>query len=183
VVIEKGLQDRVEIIVARTRSPGSPYYRINPSGRVPYLVDASGLGMEDSRLICEYLDGLDGKPRFHGPASERDWARLRMEAAARSMCDGVSVWVREMRRPPDERSPTILAHEAARSRRMADVFENEVAGPLLQGAPAMTHLILAVALEFARSDGLGDLTEGRPHLAAWLTRVSSLPALRATATP
>src|SRR5262245_48802797 len=32
--------------------PGSPYYQINPSGRVPYLVDDTDVGMEDSQLIC-----------------------------------------------------------------------------------------------------------------------------------
>src|SRR5215831_8585820 len=60
IVVEKALEDRVEIIEAKTRAPGSPYYQINPSGRVPYLVDDSGVGMEDSQLICAYLDGLDG---------------------------------------------------------------------------------------------------------------------------
>ena len=62
VVIEKGLEASVEVIGAKTRTPDSPYYRINPSGRVPYLVDDAGVGMEDSQLICAYLDGLDGKP-------------------------------------------------------------------------------------------------------------------------
>jgi glutathione S-transferase len=50
------LQDRVEIIEAKTRTPGSPYYQINPSGRVPYLIDDAAFGMEDSQLICAYLD-------------------------------------------------------------------------------------------------------------------------------
>ena len=36
------------------------------------------------------------------------------------MLDGLAVWMRELRRPPNERSPTILRHEAARSLRMAD---------------------------------------------------------------
>ena len=36
-VLEKRLEDRVEIIVAKTRTKESPYYLINPSGRVPYL--------------------------------------------------------------------------------------------------------------------------------------------------
>src|SRR5215831_18771426 len=39
IVVEKVLENRVEIIEAKTRAPGSPYYQINPSGRVPYLVD------------------------------------------------------------------------------------------------------------------------------------------------
>src|SRR5262245_29108934 len=86
VVIEKGLEDRVEILLAKTRTPDSPYYRINPSGRVPYLIDDAGIGMEDSPLICAYLDGLDGRPRLHPALSESDWAYRRLEANARSMC-------------------------------------------------------------------------------------------------
>ena len=116
IVIEKVLEGRVEIIQAKTRTPGSPYYQINPSGRVPYLVDDAGVGMEDSQIICAYLDGLDGKPRFHRAAHVSDWAYLRLEFAARSMCDGIAVWGREMARPESERSPTTLAHELARAR-------------------------------------------------------------------
>jgi glutathione S-transferase len=180
VVLEKGLQDRVEIIAAQTRKAGSPYYAINPSGRVPYLIDDDGIGMEDSQLICACLDGLDGKPRFHPPASDRDWTHRRLEARARSLCDGIAVWAREMGRPESERSPTTLAHEAARSQRMADLLESEVATPTMQGAPMMAHLVLAVALDFARDRGLGDLTDGRPQLAAWQARVRDLPSLRTT---
>ena len=98
-VIEKALVDRVEIIEAKTRATDSLYYQINPSGRVPYLVDDAGVGMEDSQLICAYLDGLDGKPRFHDPLGKPDWSYLRLEFMARSMCDGISVWTREMSRP------------------------------------------------------------------------------------
>src|SRR5947207_5039867 len=115
VLVEKGLQDRVEVVAAQTRVADSPYYKINPSGRVPYLVDDAGIGMEDSQLICAYLDSLDGKPRFHRPLRESDWAYRRLEANARSMCEGICVWVREMTRPESERSPTLLAHEVARS--------------------------------------------------------------------
>ena len=124
VVIEKALEDRVEIIEAKTRTRDSPYYQINPSGRVPYLVDDAGVGMEDSQLICAYLDSLDGKPRLHITLSGADWAYLRLEFMARSMCDGISVWTREMNRPANERSSTVLTHEVARSQRMADIFES-----------------------------------------------------------
>ena len=128
-VLEKGLADQVEIIEAKTRTTNSPYYRINPSGRVPYLIDDAGVGMEDSQLICGFLDCLDGKPRFHDPLNGSDWNYRRLEASARSMCEGICVWGREMSRPENERSPTILAHEVARSRRMADHFETQVSDP------------------------------------------------------
>jgi glutathione S-transferase len=180
IVIEKALEDRVEIIETKTRAPGSPYYQINPSGRVPYLVDDSGVGMEDSQLICAYLDSLGGKTRFHDPARQTDWAYQRLEFTARNMCEGVCVWVREMSRPERERSPTVLAHEVARAQRVADVFEQRVADPLMQSAPSMAHLILAVALDVAAKRGFGDLTTSRPQLAAWMRSISELPSMRRT---
>jgi len=179
IVLEKGLKDRIEIIEAKTRTPGSPYYQINPSGRVPYLVDDAGVGMEDSPLICAYLDTLDGRPQFH--SRESDWSYRRLEASARSMCDGISVWVREMARPESERSPFVLTHELARMQRMADAFDAWVTDPLLQGEPQMAHLLLAVALDAAHKRGPADLTKGRPQLAAWMVRMSERPSIQATA--
>src|SRR3954470_23134085 len=112
VILEKGLESRVEIIVARTRFSGSPYYSINPSGRVPYLVRDDGVGLEESAVICRYLDHLDGNPAFARPAGEEGWEARRLEALGRSLLDGLAVWSRELSRPPQERSPTILLHEA-----------------------------------------------------------------------
>ena len=123
VVLEKALGDRVEVITAQTRVADSPYYRINPSGRVPYLVRDDGVGMEESAVICDYLDRIDGKPLFRLPDGEALWEARRLEALARSMLDGIAVWGREMARPENERSPTTVRHEADRSRRMADVWE------------------------------------------------------------
>jgi glutathione S-transferase len=183
VVAEKGLESRVEILVAKTRTADSPYYQVNPSGRVPYLIDDAGIGMEDSQLICAYLDGIDGKPRLRHALSESDWAYRRLEANARSMCEGICVWVRQMNLPESERSPSVLAHEAARTQRMADFFEARMADPLMQGALSMAQLTLAVSLDAARKRGLGDLTNARPHLAAWMRRMSELPAMQATALP
>jgi glutathione S-transferase len=182
-VIEKALEDRVEVIAAKTRVANSPYYQINPSGRVPYLIDDSGFGMEDSQLICAYLDDLNGKPRFHDVARRTDWAYQRLEFSARSMCDGVSVWLREMARPASERSPTVLAHELARAQRMADMFEDRIADPLMQGTTTMARLILAVTLDVAVKRGLGDLTVGRPLLAAWMRSISELPSMQRTTPP
>ncbi len=82
-VLEKRADHRVEIEIARTRTVDSPYYRINPSGRVPYLVRDDGVGLEESAVICRYLDHLDGKPEFDLPASDDLWEALRLGA----LCD------------------------------------------------------------------------------------------------
>ena len=67
VVLEKGLERRVALVEAKTRTASSPYYAINPSGRVPYLVRDDGVGMEESLLICDYLDRIDGRPALSVP--------------------------------------------------------------------------------------------------------------------
>src|SRR4029450_3671560 len=85
VVLEKGLESRVEIIAAQTRLADSPYYKINPSGRVPYLVCDDGVGLEESAVICAYLDHLDGSPRFDPPAGAAAWHARRPAALARVM--------------------------------------------------------------------------------------------------
>jgi glutathione S-transferase len=141
------------------------------------------MGMEDSQIICAYLDGLDGKPRFHKKAHTSNWPYLRLEFAARSLCDGISVWGREMTRPAGERSPTTLAHELARAGRMADFFEGNIADPAMQGPPTMAQLTLAVAIEIARKRGMSDLLAGRPGLSDWLPRLAALPSMQRTYPP
>lgn len=49
-----------------------------------------------------------------------------------------------MSRPENERSPTVLAHEVERSRRMADVFESYVADSLMQGVLVIEVRILSL---------------------------------------
>ncbi len=181
VVLEKALDARVELVEALTRTPGSPYYAINPSGRVPYLVRDDGQSMEDSQLIAQYLDQLDGKPSLHPPFAHDDWTYGRLETYARSLVDGLSVYVRELRRPENERSPTTLSHETDRAVRLADFWEREIGSPLMNGPVNMAQLLLIVGLELAARVKIADLEGKRPALAAWAQRMRARPSVRATA--
>ena len=181
VVLEKGLQSRVEIILAQTRRADSPYYRINPSGRVPYLVRDDGVGLEESAVICAYLDQIDGDPAFDLPAGDEAWEARRLEGLARSMLDGLAVWGREILRPRDERSPSVLQHEADRSRRMADLWEEEIDHPLMHGTLNMVQITLACALGLeARNPDL-HWRPGHPKLVDWFGQIAARPSLVATA--
>ena len=181
VVAEKGLGDRVEIIEAQTRQTDSPYYRINPSGRVPYLVRDDGARFEDSQLIAHYLDRLGDGPHLTLDFAAHNWEYGRLESTARSMLDGICVWVREMRRPEHERSPTILRHEHDRCLRLADTWDSEVAHPIMSGPLTMTHLLLIAALDFAAFGRMAELEPSRPTLAAWARRMRAIPSIAATA--
>lgn len=183
VILEKGLESRVEIIAAQTRLADSPYYGINPSGRVPYLIRDDGVGMEESAVICAWLDHLDGKPAFDLPAGDAAWEARRLEALARSMLDGLSVWNREIARPQNERSPAIIRHEANRSARMADLWEREIDHPLMRGALSLAQITLACALGLEARIPDFRWRPGRPKLCDWFARIAARPSLAATAPP
>lgn len=183
VVLEKGLENRVETIIAKTRVPDSPYYGVNPSGRVPYLVCDDGVGLEESALICAYLDHLDGAPAFDLPRHSESWEARRLEALARSMLDGLSVWGREILRPENERSPGVIRHEAERAQRLADVWEGEIDHALMRGPLNMIQITLACALGLeARNPGLR-WRPRRPKLSEWFDRIAARPSFTATAPP
>jgi glutathione S-transferase len=180
-ILEKGVESRVEIIPAQTRLADSPYYSINPSGRVPYLLRDDGVGLEESTVICGYLDHLDGNPKFSLPNGNPGWEARRLGALARSMLDGLAVWLREVARPPNERSPTVIALEASRSKRMADIWEGEIAHPWMCGALNLEQITLACALGLeARIPDL-QWRAGHPSLCGWFERIAARPSYAATA--
>jgi glutathione S-transferase len=183
VVLEKRLEQRVEIIPAKTRSAGSPYYAINPSGRVPYLLRDDGVGMEESALICAYLDHLDGDPVFDLPGGDGQWEARRLLALATSLVDGLSVWGRELSRPEYERSPGVIAHETERARRMVEVWEQEIGGALMHGALNMVQITLACALGMERRNTGFLWRERNPKLRTWFERMAVRPSIAATMPP
>lgn len=183
VIIEKGLQDQIEVVLAKTRTPDSPYYGINPSGRVPFLERDDGPGYEDSPLICRYLDYLDGKPTLHPVESEEGWEVRRLAAMARSMLDGLALWGREfLYRPEGMRSQTIIDHEMARCGRMCDAFETEMDNPHLTGPLNIAQITLGCALTGSGSEERfgPDWCKDHPKLAAWAATIAVRPSFEAT---
>ena len=122
--LEKGLEESVSIEIVATRGVNNPYYAVNPSGRVPSLELDDGRILEDSSLICWYFDNIDGQATLHPSEDISGLEDRRIEAIARSMLDGTSLWWREyLYRPPEIRSAVIMKHEYKRAYRLADFFE------------------------------------------------------------
>ncbi len=182
VVLENGLGSRVEIVAAQTRTPDSLYYAINPSGRVPYLVRDDGSGLEESALICACLDQLEGAPSLTAPAGTEGWEVRRLEASARSLLDGLAVWTRELLlRPEAERSPRILEHEASRAQRLADLWEQQIEHPLMNGPLNMAQITLIAALQLELQNPQLEWRAEHPMLSAWADRMAERPSIAATA--
>lgn len=182
-LIEKRLERRVEVNPAQTRVADSPFYAINPSGRVPYLICEDGIGLEESALICDYFDTLDGAPLLARPAPLQALSVGRLEARARSLIDGLAVWFRETARPAGEGSPTVILHERARSERLLDWWEETILDPWMQGPLNLAQLTLGCALGFEPRLPGWNWRKGRPSLAHWYERVASRPSFAATVPP
>ncbi len=183
VIREKGLEDRVEEVVARTRTPGSPYYAINPSGRVPCLILPDGKAMEDSALICDYLDNLDGHPALARPRGADRWEFAVIEARARSTIDGLAVLIRERYRPENERSPGVIAHEVARAKRLLAIWDGAANDPVLTGPLNYIQMLIACIAEIADRAPELDVAAQWPRLSARAAEISRRPSFVATAPP
>jgi len=182
-VLEKQLEARVEIVAAQTRSVDSPYYRIAPSGRVPFLVRDDGVGLEESTVICRYLDHLDGKPEFELAMDEGGWEALRLGALATSLLDGLSVWLRETRRPQYEQSLEIIRHETDRAKRLIDLWETEIDCPTMQGKLDLAQIALVCALGLEARNRDFRWREGHSKLREWFERLAARPSIAATVPP
>jgi glutathione S-transferase len=98
----KGIADRIEFVNARTEQ--AEYETLNPLNKVPALVTDDGEVLIESRLICQYLDGLAGEPRLYPvePAARR--RVLQREALIHGVLDAVILRFNEARRAEGERS-------------------------------------------------------------------------------
>jgi glutathione S-transferase len=182
-VLEKTLEDRVEIVPAQTRSIDSPYFKINPSGRVPYLIRDDGVGLEESAVVCRYLDHLDGNPQFELPEGEHGWEALRLGALASSLMDGLSVWLREVGRPRNEQSPPVIGHEMDRAARLIDRWETEIDHPWMLGKLNLVQIALVCALGIEARNPDFRWREGHPTLCAWLDHMAARPSIWKTLPP
>ena len=181
-IYELNIQDRVIVTLAKTRVKNSPYYEINPSGRVPYFISDDGIRLEDSELICEYLCALHESKLWAFPGDNEEWELRRLHSQCRSFLDGVSVWLREMVRPSNERSPAVIAHEQDRAARLSEVWETEIKSSYMQGALNRTQLTLCCALELERLLSDFDWRTGHPHLVKWYEQMALRPSLQETRT-
>ena len=183
VIFEKKLNDQIEFIWIKTRVPDDPMYTINPSGRIPFLLLDDGMGIEDTPVLVQFLDNLK-KPRvFADGLVYFDLQYLQIEAKARSLLDGASVWIREIRRPSNEQSPTILQHEQNRAIRLTSYFDKIVSDPLLSGSMNLAQLYLFAALDLERRIQMFSWREGNANLTTWYENMESQPAVKASWQP
>ncbi|MCS6878043.1 MAG: glutathione S-transferase [Geminicoccaceae bacterium] len=182
VLHETGLWDRVERRDA-TLSPIAPdpvVCAANPLGKIPCLELDDGTALYDSRVICEYLDGLHAGPRLFPPEGPARFAALRLQALADGMLDtAVGLRYETFLRPETFRWPEWIAAQKLKITRALDRLEGECEG--FGERIDIGTLALACALGYLDFRFAEDRwRDGRPRLAAWYARMAARPSMVAT---
>jgi glutathione S-transferase len=139
--------------------------------------------LEESAVVCRYLDHLDSNPKIELPDGEQRWEALRLGALASSLMDGLSVWLREVGRPRNEQSPTVIRHETERAGRLIDCWEAEIGHPWMQGKLCLAQIALACALGIEARNPDFRWRESHPTLGTWFDRLAARPSIAMTAPP
>ncbi len=107
VIIEKGLSETVEIIWTSPFEEGpdaKQLRRVNPLNKIPALLLGSGETVFDSRVICEFLDGLSEQNPLIPSSGKARLEALTRIALADGILDAAFNIVMELRRPEAIRS-------------------------------------------------------------------------------
>jgi len=172
-IAELGLEAKVALTFVKLRSPENEILHHNPTGKAPTLLIDDGPILSETRFVCQYFQSLAGRNDFM--TSDSDLNAQLVEGIVTGFIDGVSVWIRELRRPTEDQSSDILRQESDRAQRCVAWFDARVDDLDVDVTYCTSHLFVALeTLEKAtpyswRSDG--------PALAGWFDAMGQQPAV------
>ena len=178
-LIETGLEDKVERIPTDVWDPETDIAKDNPLGKIPTLITDDGKALYDSPVICEYLDGLHDGDKLFPASGQTRWRALGLQALGDGMSEAGVLRLLETRRPEEVRYEKWMARQTATVFRAMDALESEVdglEGPLSIGQVAVGRSV--GWLDFRFPD-LG-WRQDRPGLAEWFEGFSERPSMTAT---
>jgi len=145
-IIEKGLDDHVDLILRNPFEDHDDLKSANPLGKVPALVTTDGQALFDSSVICAYVDALKDQISLIPNGSPQRWSILRNAALADGILDATFAIVMERRRPEVQQSSMWLERWAAVISRSVDVVESSLEE--FTGDISMAQIGLGVALGY-----------------------------------
>jgi len=179
---ETGLTDRVELEDIGMTTPVDPEARVvsaNPLAKIPCLYADDGQVLYDSRVICEYLDGLHDGPKMF-PAGAARWPALRRQALADGTMDaGVLSRYEATLRPEALRWDDWLQGQLGKVKRAIGAMEDELSGA--GDSVDIGTISCACALGYI-DFRFGDLGWREQHagLAGWYDGFAARPSMQAT---
>lgn len=178
--IETGLMERIELakVAITPVGPDQQLCADNPIGKIPTLVRDDGSALFDSRVICEYLDGLHDRERLFPDAGEARWMALRRQALADGLLDAaVGTRYETFLRPESLRWPDWVEGQMQKVRRSLDHLEHESLGDAVDIGTISVACALGY-LDFRYPDE--GWRKDRPRLEVWFEKFAARPSMSET---
>jgi glutathione S-transferase len=164
----------VDLMAGEHKAP--PYLALNPTGRVPTMVDGD-FTLWESNAILEYLAAKHRESRLGGqsPRETGEIARWMYMNAAHLSPNIARIFAHTIRLPPEKRIAQIVDDARAEVDRSLRPLEERLSGgDFLVGHFTMAEVSIAPSLTNAPMLGI-DLAPF-PHVSAWLGRIAARPA-------
>ena len=175
---EKGLADRIAEMTVDPYANAPELLASNPLVQIPTLIAEDGLPLNDSPVICEYLDALGAGPRLLPEGGPERLRVRRLETLADGVLEMGVKLVLEKRRPEHERSPSWIERWTVNMGRGLDALEaaGPDAGRLDIGV--ITAGVAVTWIGFRHPDY--DWKTGRPGLVALQAALEARPSFTQT---
>ena len=175
--VARGLDRQIEPIPTNPHLSPPALLAANPLSKVPCLITEDGLGLFDSPVICEYLDGLEGGlplfPRHGGPR----WLALKLQAMGDGIMDAAVARRGESLRPAEDARAALMARYKAAVDRTVAALEADVPHQVVDiGTIAVGCALGYLDFRFAREPW----RPAAPKLAEWFAAFSENPCMART---
>ncbi|MEM6903048.1 MAG: glutathione S-transferase N-terminal domain-containing protein [Pseudomonadota bacterium] len=182
VALEKGIDDRMDVVVTNPWESGERLLKNNPLSKVPCLVLDDGMTLVDSPVICEYLESLSSTPVLFPPVGKDRWRSLRLQAIADGMMDAAVLRVLEGKRDQAHRSSDWENRQKLAIDRSLD--EVDSMADQLSPTPTIGTISLACALGYLDLRHGNDGWRSRaPGLAKWHAKFAEHDSYQQTQPP
>jgi glutathione S-transferase len=175
---ETGQYDHLEWIA--TNPHADEYLRAdNPLCKIPTLLVDGDLPLFDSRVICEYLDSLNGGPKLFPTEAPSRWKALRLQALGDGILDASVSRRNETIRPKNEQSEAWIARQKLAASTAISWLNKHVAlldGPVTIGSIAVGCALGYFEVRFPQDNWRA----GNDRIASWYDAFSSRPSMSNT---
>jgi glutathione S-transferase len=178
---EKGLTyDLVQVDITKGENRHPDFFRLNPFGRVPVLVDEDTT-IYDSTIINEYLEDEYPEPPLLPPigsSAQRARARRLEDFADTSFTPQVGHLMAELGKPDAERSAERLQRLNQAVERVLDYLNQELAGQQFLATDfSVAEIAFIPRLLVLPNLGI-EAGTNRPNVDGWVKRLLERPSLR-----
>lgn len=178
-ILEKDLQDRVELIESNPYEATDAHLKANPLSKVPTLTLATGESLYDSYVICEYLDALSND-RLMPQGIDRLLALQQMALTDGLLQTTFSIAVEMNRRAEHQRSMEWVDRWANTLVRGVDELATMLA--TYDDKLALPHIGLVCVLDYLdlRAADRVNWREQQPTLIDWYNTFGNRPSMLQT---